>query len=412
MAVEAQGMHLQQRTTLLPSAVQLQFLSLLPLPQRELGDLLEAAIRDNPLLQRAPGAPCAVCGRHCRSGLCGECRTLRLPVESRAHVDWRATLLADLRAALPVHLHRDAEMVVASLDDHGFLPEDDGTGEAAETGPVLAALREVGPPGIGAHSASECLRLQVAALVDDGSAPAFLLDVLDHHLEAVAAGDLAAVATALDIPLRVVAEAVDCLRTRTRPFVLLDAPGPRTPAPDVLFRREEYDDALHVEVTDLTWFGVELDDEIWSSAGPEGRAWLRPYRREATDLLRSVRARSVMLLRVATVLAERQRGFLLEGPAAHRPLTRHEVAAAIGVHPATVGRAVEGKDARCPDGRLVPLSACFGGRTAVLEALRELVASHPAATDAELSDLLTARGLRVARRTVSKYRALLRPARR
>lgn len=409
MAVEAHGMHLQQRTTLLPSAAQLQFLSLLPLPQRELGDLLEAAIRDNPLLQRAPGAPCAVCGRHCRSGLCGECRTLRLPVESRVLVDWRAALIADLRAALPAHLHPTAEMVVASLDDHGFLPEDDRAGEDPESGPVLAALREVGPPGIGAHSAVECLRLQVAALVDEGSAPAFLLDVVDHHLETVAAGDLAAVGTALDVPLADVAAAVDRLRTRTRPFVLLDAPGPRAAAPDVLFR-QEYDDALHVEVTDLTWFGVEMDDEIWSSAGPEGRAWLRPYRREATDLLRSVRARSVMLLRVATVLAERQRGFLLDGPAAHRPLTRHEVAAALEVHPATVGRAVEGKVARCPDGRLVALSACFGGRTAVLEALRELLASHPAATDAELSDLLAAAGLRVARRTVSKYRALLRTA--
>lgn len=408
MSADTRGMHLEQRTTLLPSAAQLQFMSLLPMPQQELGDLIEAAIRDNPLLQRSPGAPCAVCGRHCRSGLCGECRTLRLPAEATERSDWRADLLTELRAVLPPSLHPGAELVVASLDDHGFLPGDDDLGGAAGNAPVLDALREVGPPGIGARSPVECLRLQVAALVDEAVAPAFLLDIVDHHLEAIAVGDLGATATALGIPESEVQQAVECLRTRTRPFVVLDDSGPRSPAPDVIFRHKQYDDALLVQVTDVDWFGVEIDEEIWDATGPDGRAWLRPYRREATELLRSVRARSVMLLRVATVLADRQWGFLLEGRGAHRPLTRHEVAAKLSVHPATVGRAVEGKVARCPDGRLVPLCDFFGGQTSLLEALRDLIATHPTATDAELSALLVEDGLRAARRTVSKYRGLLR----
>jgi DNA-directed RNA polymerase specialized sigma54-like protein len=62
MSADTRTMHLEQRTTLLPSAAQLQFMSLLPMSQQQVGDLIEAAIRENPLLQRSPGGPCAGCG--------------------------------------------------------------------------------------------------------------------------------------------------------------------------------------------------------------------------------------------------------------------------------------------------------------------------------------------------------------
>lgn len=414
MSSDRQGLRQEQRLGFVPSAAQLQFMSLLSLPQEQLGDLLESALRDNPLLQRSPGGPCTVCGRHCRSGVCAECRTLRLPAAVAPPVPWRLQLLHDLRAALPRALHPMAEAVVGSLDDHGLLRDSEGSRsltseerDIRET--VLAALREIGPPGIGARSPVEVVRRQVEALVAQGAAPALLLDMVEHHLEEVAAGDMAALAESLQVAPAEAAAAVECLRARTRPFVAVGDCEPRGPAPDVAFSLEPQDGSrILVRVPDLDWFGVELDEELWRSVGGEGRSWLQPYRQEAIQLFRAVRARSDMLVRVAEELAVRQRGYLLDGDAGHQALTRRELASSLAVHPSTVGRVTEGKVARCPDGRMVPLAGFFGGRTRALTLLDHLVESRPGCTDAELRALLQREGIHVARRTVAKYRALIR----
>jgi RNA polymerase sigma-54 factor len=114
---------------------------------------------------------------------------------------------------------------------------------------------------------------------------------------------------------------------------------------------------------------------------------------------------------------ERQREFLDHGPQFLRPLPMVEVADRLGVHVATVSRAVAGKWMQTPRG-LVELRKCFSGGLetadgedrswdAVKAALRELVdgeSKRKPLSDQALADALAGRGMTIARRTVVKYR--------
>jgi RNA polymerase sigma-54 factor len=132
-----------------------------------------------------------------------------------------------------------------------------------------------------------------------------------------------------------------------------------------------------------------------------------PHREAAQRLIAAVAARGHMLKRVADELAIRQRDFIVDGTHGHAPLRRTEVAAALGVHPSTVGRVVTGKVARCPDGRQVPLTGFFGSTTSTRVLVARALEKYPGANDREVAELLTGAGDPIARRTVAKYRALV-----
>jgi RNA polymerase sigma-54 factor len=403
------ALRLEQRLSAVHRPRQIALMTMLQRPVLELTEVVDTAVRDNPLLLRRPGSPCRVCGRHCASGLCTGCRDLRLvDAALAAPADWRQELLSALRVELPRELVAVGEAVVSCLDSDGLLldlePEAQRPAAAEALGQVLEVLREVGPPGIAAASRIGCVVQQARALVEAGRVPAYLVLLVTEHGEALASGDLDGPAAVLGVPRTDLVRALEVLRSCGSPAAYLDEARTRPAAPDVEYRLDRASGRLTARVVDADWFGLCLDEELWGSVGRDGRTWLRPFRLEALALMRTVDARSAVLQAVADVIGVRQRSYLLDGPAEHRPLSRTEVADELGVHPSTVARAVVGKLARCPGGRLVPLADCFGAATAMVAALRALLASHPAATDAELSRLLAGRGFRAARRTVTKYR--------
>lgn len=388
--------------TLAQRQVPLAYLTLLPSTAVQLEDIVARAIMDNPMLTRSPGGPCLGCGRHCRSAaFCAACSLERVNDAVITNpADWRTALAAEARLELPADLHGLLARVVDSLDDRGLLPRSGEDSEALTR--VLSALRLLGPPGIAARSPADCVRIQVVALAATGDLPPWAGGLTLAELIAALNGDG---------PDRVSAILPDIVR-RVTPYVALPDGGRIPPPPDVSYRRTADGDVM-VEVMNTDWFGLALDDAAWTGTDREGRTWLAPYRVEARRLLAAVDARAGLLRRLAVWLGTTQQAFLFNGNGCHRPLTRAEAARALGHHPATIGRIVAGKTARCPDGRLVPLAACFGGRTAALEELSVLAGNHPDASDARLAELLTASGHPTARRTVSKYRTLLGiPARR
>jgi RNA polymerase sigma-54 factor len=160
------------------------------------------------------------------------------------------------------------------------------------------------------------------------------------------------------------------------------------------------DGTVHVELTEERRFALRVSPGYAALDAAEAR--------RARAFMRRLAERWSTIRRVVEALADEQREFLVDGPIALRPLTRAQLAARLGVHESTVSRAVAGRSALLPSGRVVPLSAFFTAALSAQEALRRIVArERQALSDDELAAELARRGHRIARRTVAKYRALL-----
>jgi RNA polymerase sigma-54 factor len=238
--------------------------------------------------------------------------------------------------------------------------------------------------------------------------------LVSSHLDAVAAGDHYGIAVELGVAVSEIDKAVRFLQTRLRPFATLEASDEdiSTPAPpDVIVRQDPNGaDSLEVEVLGAQDLGLSLDHDLLrlSDVSAESRAWLAGHFNEARTLLELIDRRASTLRRVAVAVVHAQRSFVLGGPADHLPLTRTDIARALGLNVSTVSRAVQQKVVCLPDHRQEPMSAFFGSAVAVKDRLARLlsVQSEPR-PDSYFADRLAAAGHPVARRTVAKYRLSL-----
>jgi len=134
------------------------------------------------------------------------------------------------------------------------------------------------------------------------------------------------------------------------------------------------------------------------------------YLEEARLFLHGLDQRRRTLRQVSLALAEYQRDFVLYGPRYLRPLTRAQLAAQLGVHESTVGRAVAHKYIQLPDQRVIPLADFFDSSLPAKHDLRTLIIqeneAHPL-SDQALAVRLRELGHNITRRTVTKYRRAL-----
>jgi RNA polymerase sigma-54 factor len=455
-------MRIEHRAELRPdlriSAAMVAASEMLELPAQALDSLVEEALADNPVLERLDPGECAVC----RDRWTTRCPACSPGARAPGRADGRGlaaavpaggldrpapqgdadALLALVRQTVRAGDRPIAEYVIASLDPHGRLDQAPADIAAALGAPeaavhrVLAAVRQNGPPGVGASSAAECLLLQLDALDLAGDEVALVARaVIAAHLPALAKGHLAAIAAALGTSPDRVAQARQLIRDRLRPYPAFEGRAPRPAAavvPDLVIRAQpgapgEFDVAL-VQPRRLR---VGIAARYLDAPPPRGRAdsgradsgradsgrddsgrsdasRLRERVADARCLLGQLADRWETLQRVASCTVERQKEFVRHGSGALQPLTRAEVAQALGLHQSTVSRAAAGKYAMLPSRRIIPLAAFFSASGGLGDELRHLVAGEDRPlSDAELAARLCSRGYPVARRTVTKYRIRL-----
>lgn len=402
----------------------LQTLGMLTMTHQEVLEAAERCLADNPVLERVDGHPCPGCGRHVTGGICHRCRShgvsRELHDEVEAGVDPFLTIEAEAGMEVRPDCRHALVLVIAHLTSRGLLDADEAeiaclhgltAGQVRE---AVRALRSVGPPGIAATDVASLLTAQAEALVDAQQAPAWLPRLVHHHLQDLAAGRFAQVAQAMAIPMEDVEGALVIIRSRLRPFAVVETAPTNTAVPGAdVFLYRNTDGSVEVEVPTSVWLGLKVVDfSARLGAAPEARQWWAQHEAEARRLVRQVDGRANVLLRVARLAVARQRGFLEHGPGQHQTLTRTAVAQELGVHPSTVSRAVGGKRLRLPGGEVVDLACLFGKGVAARAALEELLApAGVRSSDTVLRDELARRGIVVARRTVTKYRHTLVPPR-
>jgi RNA polymerase sigma-54 factor len=325
-----------------------------------------------------------------------------------------------------------AHAVVESLDDDGYLRTEledlievvglDPQPTAAELQIALRRVQSLEPAGIAARSVCECLQLQLPA-IDDPELRALAAAIVGEHMQALADRNVAALARVLKQPVSRVEEACDRIRRLDpRPGWRLGSSQIAYVVPDVIVRKQRGEWTVHlnpavVPKVRLNQVYAQLFQRHRNGANPELGAHLK----DARWTLRNVELRFSTILDVAEAIVRRQKNFLDYGAMAMKPLGLREVAEEVGIHESTVSRVTNNKYMATPVGvfelkyffsrAMISAngSACSG--TAIRGLIKDIIeAENPEQplSDAEITRQLAVQGLQVARRTVTKYRQMLR----
>jgi RNA polymerase sigma-54 factor len=289
---------------------------------------------------------------------------------------------------------------------------------------ALALLQSFDPCGVGGRDLAEILLLQARAA---NIATPLLVELVTHRFAELGSKPAALLARQMNVPLEEIQQAHDWIRKLDpKPGRAYDSSRTIYVEPDVAVVKveEEYvvlfnDDGLpRLRVSALYRRMLLARD---GALDGEGRSYLREKMRAAQWLLKSLDQRKRTIVRVAESIVKKQHDFFDYGVAHLKPLVLRDVAEDIGMHESTVSRVVSNKWMATPRG-LVPMKFFFHSAIAssvgedvsslaVKGKIRSLVEAedpaHPL-SDARLAELLLRDGIRIARRTVAKYREELR----
>ncbi len=339
-----------------------------------------------------------------------------------------------LATALIEHIDEDGYMRVPLEEIRRTLPPnilpqsaDPVTVEALQR--ALSAVQVyIDPPGIGARDVRECLLLQVDALIESEPRQDFskVRELIADHLDDLIHNRLPRVAQKTGFSLDDIKSSIEQMRRLSiHPGRALVSSIPHTIFPDAIVEYDEEHDDYIVYLTDNRLPNLRLNREYARMAKDraipkDDREFLKTNISNAQWLIDAVEQRRQTLLRVLRVVVAAQREVFDYGLEAVKPLPMTLVADQLGIHVATVSRAVAGKHIQSPRGT-IPLRKLFTGGThtesgeevswdAIKAALREVVdnedKSSPLSDDA-LAKALKEKGLDIARRTVAKYRGQL-----
>ncbi len=435
---QAIALRLRQHLTLTPQVQ--QALRLLQMSALEFGQEMEEALTNNPFLEENPDVPAPTVAKGEEVILPQE--PAAAPSAEREQDDWggaseaQPTLQEHLREQLHMSRIGDrdralAGMVIDSLDDDGYFkasfdelaallpPEHEVAPE--EFAATLKLVQSLDPPGIGARTLDECLRIQLENLPAEAPGRAAAL-ALTHHLDLLANREWARLQHALGCTEAMLHTARALIRSLDpKPGARFGANEARYVIPDVIVRRgrERWVALINPASLPRLRLNRTYADAIGGRNG--ANASLGRHLQEARWLLRSIEQRFATIQRVADAIVARQRGFFEHGEVAMKPLTLKLIAGELGLHESTVCRVTNSKYMATPRGlfefkhffsrRLATDNGGAASATAVRAVMKELIAAEdPRAplSDAELARLLGQQGLRVARRTITKYRALMR----
>jgi RNA polymerase sigma-54 factor len=317
------------------------------------------------------------------------------------------------------------EYIIGSLDDRGFLTVGlDEIQNVFQVSPAraLAALKLVqslDPPGIAARDLSECLLLQLAAL---GRGDSLVATIIRDHFPELMQRKYQEIARKLKLTVEEVQDAARSIgELDPKPGLELSSEEPHYIIPDLVV--DEVDGEYVIYLNDRHLPRLRIADnykEYLGSPKKETKDYVQGKLNQAQWLIRTVEQRRATMVKVMAAIIEEQREFFDKGPQALRPLTLQQVASKIGMHESTVSRVTNNKTVQTPRGifRLKyffssSLSTEDGDEVSAKAAksrIQEIVSKEDAKrplSDQKIADILREEGLRIARRTVAKYREQL-----
>ena len=329
------------------------------------------------------------------------------------------------------------------LDERGYLPEslEDLATEIhselkitkasalTQLKTALTELQKLDPAGIGAHSLAECLCLQIQRQMqfdtEHSDKLQLALNLAQNHLSKIAQKDWSKLRQIFKQSESNIMEAVAHIRTlQHNPGEHFDTNVEQWISPDVFIKLNakgkwvvHSNQAIKPRLT----LNQEYSRILKENNAKKNNLALHQKMLEARWLIKNIEQREETILKVAEAIVERQQNFFHQGNIAMRPLVLREIAAAIGMHESTISRVTNNKYLACPAGIFefkyffsAQLSSEKGqavSATAVQSLIKQIIldeAPKKPISDNQITNLLASQGFVVARRTVAKYRELLR----
>jgi len=280
-------------------------------------------------------------------------------------------------------------------------------------------LRSLEPPGIGAFDLRDCLIIQ-AKRIEEFSTVA--IDILENHYELLLELRYVQLAKAMNISAQEVTNAVkELAKLNPHPLTQIQASKLSYVTPDFIVEREP-NGSFSVSLRDGTRARLKINESYRSllktkSVNGTEKSWIRNKLNSANIFMRSIASRKETMLLVMNSIVRRQYDFFARGPQHLRPMILQDVADEVNRNVSTVNRVTNGKYVQTSYG-IFELKTFFSSGVAqddgsevsnvkIKDGIKDLITKENKKTplsDQEISELLEKRGLKVARRTVNKYR--------
>ena len=357
------------------------------------------------------------------------------PESLRQHLLWQLQLgdFTDIE-------RRFAELVIGNLDDNGFLdlagvarpdgtrtPDltiDDLADEAElhrDDAPlVLEMIQNLDPVGVAARSLQESLVVQAKYFGFDE----LELGVLQDHMGNLERRNYQAIAKSLKVPIEEIYEAAkEIQKLESRPARNFSEQDVKSIGitPDVYIVKDE--DGYTVLDNDRGVQRLHINEKLTQRLlkDPSAKDFVGEKLRNAQWLIRAIEQRRKTIIRVTECIVEKQRPFFEQGVAHLKPMILRDVAEAVGMHESTISRVTTNKYVHTPQG-LFELKYFFNSSIrrvanediaseSVKQAIKKIVGDEdkrsPLSDQAIVRLLEKDSGIKIARRTVAKYREML-----
>ncbi len=324
-----------------------------------------------------------------------------------------------------------AEEIIGNINEDGYLTASTEDIAQALKAPVeainsvLSQIQKLEPPGIGARNLREALLLQ---LQRKGPGAALAHSIVANHLTLLEKRDFKQLARIFQTDIGIIHETI-ALITRLEPkpgrSYYAETATAVTPEATITFSEDD-PDKLKIEVHDDTTPSLRVNAYYRrllrsKNSDEKTKAYVREKLQSAINFMKALQLRKSTLCEITEEIARIQIEFFKKGFAHMVPLRLKDIAHILHIHESTVSRALQGKYIVTPQGTL-PYKSFFSTRletttgdaesqTSIMEQIRTLIAhedsEHPL-SDQEIVVQLHERGIKIARRTVAKYRDRLK----
>ena len=345
----------------------------------------------------------------------------------QAHLLWQMGLtpFTDTDRAIAV-------AIIDSIDESGYLTvtsEDilesmqDEEIELDEVECVLKRIQMFDPVGSGSRNPQECLLVQLRQF--DEATP-FLNEaraIITEHTDLLSSKDYRTLMRKTRLKEDQLREVMLLLQSlNPRPGSALITKEPEYVIPDVSVAKKNGRWSVELNPDSLPKLNINQQYAALSknSRNSSDSAFVKSHMQEAKWFIKSLESRNDTLMKVANCIVQQQMGFFEHGPEMMKPMVLNDVAEMVDMHESTISRVTTQKYMHTPRG-IYELKYFFsshvatesGGEcssTAIRALIKKLVAAENTVkplSDSKIADVLADQGIKVARRTIAKYRESL-----